>query len=56
MKSCNIYPLRNRRGKIIGTARAYRLASNNELAALRYGKIKVVTDYITRHDAATSGD
>lgn len=47
----NVYPLRNVRGKIIGTARAYRLASDTEATSLRYGKIRTVAEYIGKHFA-----
>ena len=47
----NVYPLRNAGGKIIGTARAYRLTSDNETSASRYGQIRSIAQYIEAHHA-----
>ena len=47
----NVYPLRNRAGKIIGTARVYRLSSDNGTETLRYGQARTVSEYVQRHFA-----
>ena len=47
----NVYPLRNRKGIIIGTARAYRLSSDNGTETLRYGQARTVSEYVEKHFA-----
>ena len=47
----DVYPLRNARGKIIGTARAYRLSSDNGGGTLRYGQVRTVSKFIEEHYA-----
>lgn len=45
----NVYPLRNTRGKIIGTARVYRLSSDNGDNTLRYGQVRNVSQFVEKH-------
>ena len=45
----DVYPLRNAKGKIIGTARAYHLSSDNDNDSLRYGQVRKVTQFIEKH-------
>lgn len=47
----DVYPLRNARGRIVGTARAYRLASDAEVSSLRYGSIRKVAQFVKEHYA-----
>ena len=47
----NVFPLRGRRGQIIGTACAYRLASDTELSSLRYDKVRKVSSFVEAHYA-----
>ena len=46
----DVYPLRNARGKIVGTARAYRLSSDNGDNTLRYGQVvRNVSQFVEEH-------
>ena len=47
----DVYPLRNARGKIIGTARVYRLSSDNGDNTLRYGQVRKVSEFVEKHYA-----
>ena len=47
----DVYPLRSITGKIIGTARAYRLSSDNGAETLRYGQARTVSEYVEKHFA-----
>ena len=47
----DVYPLRNARSKIIGTARAYRLSSDNGDNTLRYGQVRAVSEFVEKHYA-----
>jgi AraC-like DNA-binding protein len=47
----DVYPLRDTEGKLIGTARVYRLTSDTASDADRYGHMRDVTDFIEEHYA-----
>ena len=47
----DVYPLRNARGKIIGTARAYRLTSDDSDSVPRYGQVHSVARFVETHYA-----
>lgn len=47
----DVYPLHNSRGKIIGTARVYRLSSDNGEITLRYGQVRRVSEFVEKHYA-----
>lgn len=47
----NVYPLHDCRGRIIGTARAYHLTSTDGEGHGRFGRLRVVENYITEHFA-----
>jgi len=47
----DVYPLRNAAGKIIGTARAYRLTSDNGDNSRRYGQVRSVSRFVEEHYA-----
>ena len=47
----DVYPLRSTEGKIIGTARAYRLSSDNGETTSRYRQIRAALQFIERHYA-----
>ena len=45
----DVYPLRDAAGRIVGTARAYRMTSDNDSAPGRYGRMRTVSRYIAEH-------
>lgn len=45
----DVYPLRDTRGAVIGTVRAYRLTTDTEADANRFRNMRTVTDYIAAH-------
>ena len=45
----DVYPLVNSSGTVIGTARAYRLTTDDNAAEARYGHLRTVTDFIQAH-------
>lgn len=47
----NVYPLHGTSGRIIGTARVYRLTSDNGTTTPHYGLIRTVSQYIDQHYA-----
>ena len=47
----NVYPLFSVSGEIVGTARAYRLATDTEVNSLRYGQIRQIAAFIDTHYA-----
>lgn len=47
----DVYPLRNAKGEVIGTARAYRLTADNGETSPQYGQIRTVSEYIEQHYA-----
>lgn len=47
----DVYPLKDLQGKIIGTARAYRLSASDDPAFCRFGSIRLVSQYVERHYA-----
>ena len=47
----DVYPLRNAKGEIIGTARAYRLTADNGETSPQYGQVRTVSEYIEQHYA-----
>lgn len=47
----DVYPLRDASGRLIGTARAYRLTSDTRAAPGRYGRMRAVSCYISEHYA-----
>ena len=47
----NLYPLRNVRGKVIGTAHAYRLSRDTGPNAGRYLALRQAADYLAEHYA-----
>ena len=47
----DVYPLTDRRGKIIGTARAYRLSNDTGAESLRYGQARAVSVFVEKHYA-----
>ena len=47
----NVYPLFGTNGKIIGTARAYRLTSDQDSSDHRYGQMRLVAQYVETHYA-----
>ena len=47
----DVYPLRDTAGRLIGTARAYRLTSDTRTDSGRYGRMRAVSRYIAEHYA-----
>jgi AraC-like DNA-binding protein len=47
----NVWPLKNARGRVIGTARAYRVISAAESKTDRYGRMREVAAFITENYA-----
>ena len=47
----NVWPLKDRRGHIIGTARAYRVISSGEAKTDRYGRMRKVAAFIAENYA-----
>lgn len=47
----SVYPLRSTTGEIIGTARAYRLSSDQGDQTLRYGQMRAVSQFVEQHYA-----
>lgn len=45
----NVYPLRNKAGRIVGTARAYYLRPDTDTDSARYGQIRSVAAYVNDH-------
>ena len=49
----NLFPLKDRRGKPIGTLHAYRLARDLQPDARRFGALRKVVDHVRQHLAET---
>lgn len=47
----DLYPLRDAHGQVIGTAHAYQLSRDIGPDAERYGRMRIVSEYIERHFA-----
>lgn len=47
----DVYPLRALDGTIIGTARVYRLSTDDNLENTRYGQMRIVSQYVESHYA-----
>ena len=45
----DVYPLLDKSGQVIGTARAYRLTTDSEAEAVRYNHLRSVADFIQAH-------
>lgn len=47
----NVYPLHDKAGRLIGTARVYFLAPDTDASTTRYGQIRSVATYVEAHYA-----
>ena len=47
----NVWPLKDRRGRVIGTARAYRVLASGETKTGRYGRMRKVAAFIAENYA-----